>query len=622
MIGIARDVAARTGAAMAATAPAPVPAGSDGTLAIELQAPADCPRYLGRAIRGVDPDAPTPAWMRERLRRAGIRSVSALVDITNYVMLEHGQPLHAFDLDRLAPPVAVRGASSGEALTLLSGDQVALDDAVLVVADASGPVALAGIMGGQPTAVGAGTRDIFLEAAHFTPAAIAGRARRYGLHTDSSHRFERGVDFEAPRAASERATQLVLSICGGTAGPINEAVAPEALPQRPPIELRRQRLEGLLGWAIEPERVTGLLERLGTRPEPTEAGWQVRPPSWRFDMAREVDLVEEVARLYGFDNVPEHALRAPLHVAAAPEQHIPDRQLRGTLVERGYHEAINYAFVDPDLQQRLDPDAEPLPLANPLSAELAVMRTSLWPGLLAALQRNQHRQQERVRLFEHGTVFRGRLDDLAQIPTLAALCAGPRYPEQWDAPRRRADFFDVKADLEALIAQTGAPEAFAFEPAAHPALHPGQSARIRRDGEPVGWLGTLHPEHADALDLDGAPVLFELSQAALSAAALPSFQPLSRYPSIRRDLAVLVDDAVPAGDLLAAARAAAGDYAVAGRLFDIYRGQGVPEGQKSVAMGLILQDYSRTLTDRDVEDVVAGVVARLQHEFGASLRGE
>ena len=345
-------------------------------------------------------------------------------------------------------------------------------------------------------------------------------------------------------------------------------------------------------------------------------------PSWRFDMAREVDLVEEVARLYGFDNVPERPLRAPLHVATAPERHIPDRQLRGTLVERGYHEAINYAFVDPQLQQRLDPEAEPLPLANPLSAELAVMRTSLWPGLLSALQRNQHRQQERVRLFEHGTVFRGRLDDLAQIPTLAAVCAGPRYPEQWDAPRRRADFFDVKADLEALIDQTGAPEAFAFEPASHPALHPGQSARIRRDGEAVGWLGTLHPEHADALDLHSAPVLFELTQAALSAAALPSFQPLSRYPSIRRDLAVLVDEAVPAGDLLATARAAAGGYAVDGRLFDIYRGKGIPEGQKSVAIGLILQDYSRTLTDHDVDEVVAGVVARLQHEFGASLRGE
>ncbi|MFW6278304.1 MAG: phenylalanine--tRNA ligase subunit beta [Halorhodospira sp.] len=622
MLGIARDVAARTGAALADPQPEPIAAACDERLPIELHAPEDCPRYLGRVIRGVNPQAPTPLWLRERLRRAGIRSVSALVDITNYVMLERGHPLHAFDRNRLTPPISVRRAMSGETLTLLSGDAIELDDGVLVIADATGPVAFAGVMGGQATAVSDGTTDIFLEAAHFNPATIAGRARRYGLHTDSSHRYERGVDFEASRAASERATALILAICGGTPGPINEATDIEALPQRRPIELRRQRLEQLLGWSIDPAHVSGLLQRLGTEPEVTTAGWLIQPPSWRFDMEREVDLIEEVARLYGFDNVPERPLKAPLHVANAPEQTLGDRQLRATLVERGYHEAIHYAFVDPQLQQRLEPETEALPLANPLSAELAVMRTSLWPGLLTSVQRNQHRQHERVRLLEQGRVFRGSLDELAQTPMLAGVCAGPRLPEQWDTSRRRVDFFDVKADVEALIAATGAPAAFTFEAAAHPALHPGQSARIRRDGRSVGWLGTLHPEHADALELQGAPVLFEIELEALTQAALPCFRPISRYPSIRRDLAVIVDEDVPAGDLLAAARAAAGTYAVDGWLFDVYRGKGIPEERKSVAMGLILQDYYRTLTDHDVDEVMAGVVARLQEQFGASLRGE
>ncbi|MBK1725842.1 phenylalanine--tRNA ligase subunit beta [Halorhodospira neutriphila] len=622
MVGVARDVAAITGAAFTPPQPPAVPPAGDETVPVELHAPTDGPRYCGRVIRGVDPQAPSPLWLRERLRRAGIRSVSALVDITNYVLLEHGQPLHAFDLARLAPPIAVRHAASGEALTLLGGERIELDSDVLVIADRSGPVALAGIMGGAETAVGEATTDVFLESAFFAPAAIAGRARRYGLHTDASHRYERGVDFEAARRASERATALILEICGGTPGPLAEAVEPSALPERPAVELRRRRLEGLLGWTPNGEQVAAMLERLGTRPEATAEGWRVQPPSWRFDLEREVDLVEEVARLYGYDALPERPLEAPLHVAAAPERQLGEDALRATLVERGYFEAITYAFVDPQLQRRLDPEAEALPLANPLSAELAEMRTSLWPGLLTALQHNQHRQHERVRLFEHGCVFRGSLDRLAQTPTLAGVCAGPLLPEQWDAPRRAVDFFDAKADVEALIERTGAGEAFRFRAAEHPALHPGQSARIERDGRPVGWLGTLHPEHAKALELDGAPVLFELEQAAVGAAALPAFTPISRYPSIRRDLAVLVDEAVAAGELLSAAREAAGATLADARLFDVYRGKGVPEGAKSVAMGLILQDYSRTLTDQDVDDVLKGVVACLEERFGASMRGE
>ena len=622
MVGIARDVAARTDAPTAPFAPQPVAAQSDDTVAVHLNAPQDCPRYAGRVIRGVDPTAPTPLWMRERLRRAGLRSVSALVDITNYVLLESGQPLHAFDLNRLAPPINVRRARSGESLTLLGGDTVELDDGVLVIADETGPVAFAGVMGGQSTAVDDHTTDVFLEAAHFAPSIIAGRARRYGLHTDASHRFERGVDFETPEPAAERATELILAICGGIAGRTTVTEEPSALPARDPIELRHERLEGLLGWSIDSHRVLSMLEHLGTEPEATTSGWQVTPPSWRFDLEREVDLIEEIARLYGYDQVPERPLEAPLHVADAPEQTLEDYELRRILVERGYHEAIHYAFVDPSLQERLQPQRTRLPLANPLSAELAEMRTSLWPGLLQSVHRNQARQHERVRLFECGRTFQGTLSELAQTPTLAGVCAGARYAEQWDAPRRSVDFFDVKADVEALLALTGAADTFTFEAAEHPALHPGQSACIRRNGEPVGWLGALHPQHAKALELHGNPVLFEIELSALLEARLPHFQAISRYPSIRRDLAVLVDESVAAGDLLSQARDAAGAQAVDGRIFDVYRGKGVPDGQKSVAMGLILQDYSRTLTDRDVDGVIDSVVKRLEQRFGASLRGE
>ncbi|MBK1734440.1 phenylalanine--tRNA ligase subunit beta [Halorhodospira abdelmalekii] len=622
MIGVAREVAAITEAPLNVQRPPAVGAGCEDRVAVELAAAPDCPHYCGRVIRTINARAETPLWMRERLRRAGIRCVSAVVDITNYVLLEFGQPMHAFDLGRLAPPVVVRRARSGESLTLLGGESVALDEEVLVITDRSGPIAFAGVMGGASTAVSDETRDVFLEAAFFNPATVAGRARRFGLHTDASHRFERGVDFAIARHACERATSLIIEICGGVPGPLQETSELSELPQRAPITLRRERLEGLLGWSLEPATVSAMLKRLGTEPEETPFGWRAQPPSWRFDLAREVDLIEEIARLYGYDAIPEHPLQAPLHVASAPEQQLGSEDLRQTLVERGYFEAITYAFVDPALQQRLDPECPPLSLANPLSSELAVMRTSLWPGLLKAMQHNQHRQHERVRLFEHGCVFRGSLDQLQQPAMLAGACCGPFYPEQWDGSRRGVDFYDLKADLEALIARTGAASEFTFQGARHPALHPGQCARIERAGRPVGWLGTLHPEHAAALELQGQPVLFEIALEALSEAELPAFRPISRYPAIRRDLALVVADTVPAGELLKAAQAAAGSLAVDAVLFDVYRGQGVPEGSKSIAMGLILQDYSRTLRDEDVEQAMRCVVDCLQSAYQASLRGE
>lgn len=622
MLGVAREVAAITDSQVTAAGPIAVGADRRDTVPVELASPTDCPRYCGRVIRAIDPQAPSPLWLRERLRRAGIRSVAAVVDITNYVLLELGQPMHAFDLNKLQPPIVVRRAIAGEQLELLGGEQqVELDEDVLVITDQSGPIAFAGVMGGAATAVNEQSEDIFLEAAFFNPATIAGRARRFGLHTDSSHRFERGVDFAIAATACERATSLICEICGGSPGPLSDTFEHDAMPRRDPIELRHERLEGLLGWSLEPQAVTAMLERLGTDPQSLPEKWHIQPPSWRFDLEREVDLIEEVARLYGYNAIPERPLQAPLHVSSVPEQQLSANDLRQTLVERGFFEAITYAFIDPGLQHRIDPHNEPLPLANPLSTELAVMRTSLWPGLLKAMQYNQHRQHERVRLFEQGCVFRGDLDNLTQPPHLAGVCSGPRFTEQWDSSRREVDFFDVKADMEALLARTGAPRSFTFRAANHPTLHPGQSARIERYGEPVGWLGTLHPEHAAALELNGNVVLFELDQAALTIAELPSFQPISRYPAIRRDLALLVGDEVSAGELLDTARETVGELLVDAVIFDIYRGKGVPEGSKSVAMGLILQDYYRTLTDTEVEQITGAVIQQLQDQYQASLRG-
>ncbi len=622
VLGIAREVAAGAGSGPLAEPEVPaVPAVHDEQLEVRLDAPAECPRYCGRVIRGVNAAAPTPSWMRERLRRAGLRSVSAVVDVTNYVLLEYGQPLHAFDLDKLRGPVHVRLAAPGEPLTLLGGQQVALDDDVLVIADANGPVAMAGVMGGENTAVDTGTRDLFLESAFFAPQRIIGRARRYGLHTDASHRFERGVDPDGPARAAERATALILELCGGEPGPLVETASADHLPARRPVRLRRERLASVLGWRLDDAVVEGALAALGMAPETRDDGWLTHPPGWRFDIEREEDLIEEVARLVGYNAIPEVRMAVPMGLPRLPETRVERDAVAHTLVERGYFEAITYAFVDPEWQRRLLPDTPALPLANPLSSEMAVMRTSLWPGLTAAARHNHHRQHERVRLFEIGRLFHGGLDDLSQPMVVAGLAMGPAMPEQWGAATPVVDFYDVKADVEAVLAQTRDAAAFTFASGEHPALHPGQCARVLRDGEPMGWLGRLHPAHAQAIDLPDATILFELSLEALAPARLPRFTPLSRFPSIRRDLALVVDEAVSVGALTAAAREEAGDQVVEIRVFDVYRGKGVPKGRKSIAMGLILQDYSRTLTDRDVDDVVGRVVRRLEGAFAAILRG-
>ncbi|TCZ88075.1 phenylalanine--tRNA ligase subunit beta [Lysobacter sp. N42] len=618
--GIAYDVAAATGAQVAPLETHPVDTRSQAEMEISLDAGAAAPRYCGRVIEGVDATRPTPAWMAERLRRSGIRPVSLLVDVTQYVMIELGQPMHAFDRATLHGPVGVRQARDGEALKLLDGRDVVLDPQFLVVTDADRAVALAGIMGGFDTRVTDATRDVFLESAHFAPDAVIGRGRRLGLHTDASHRFERGVDPELPRQAIEYATRLILDIAGGRAGPVVEAELAEHLPRPQAIRLRRERLARVLGQRVSDADVERILRGLGLQVDASETGWSVTPPTRRFDIAIEEDLIEEVARVHGYDAVPTTLPAGPASVGAATEARVEPGHLRRALAARDYREAINYAFVDAAWLEAWSLAEGAVALANPLSAELAVMRTSLLPGLVAALGRNAARQQPRVRLFELGNVFHAAGDGEAPRHTqrIAAVACGTADAEQWGLGTRAVGYHDLKGDLESLAALSGA--VLAFERSARPWGHPGRSADVLLDGRVVGWIGQLHPRLQQALGIDVDVVAFEVDLDAVQQRALPRAEGLSRYPSVRRDLAFVVAEGVAWAGVEAAVRAAAGPSLREVVLFDVYRGKGVETGFKSIAMGLILQEKNRTLTDRDVDAVVGDVVAALQREHGATIR--
>ena len=616
--GIAFDVAAALGSTVEPLDAAPVAAASEATMAIALQAGEAAPRFVGRVLEGVDATAATPAWMAERLRRSGVRPLSFLVDVTQYVMLELGQPMHAYDRDLLVGPIGVRFAREGERLALLNGTEATLDPQFLAITDADRVVGLAGIMGGADTKVTDATRNVFLEAAHFAPAAIIGRSRKLGLHTDAGHRFERGVDPELPRIAVERATRLILGIAGGSPGPVIEAVLPQHLPQPQVIQLRRARLARVLGVQVTDAEVERILRALGLGVETTADGWRVTAPTRRFDLAIEEDLIEEIARIQGYDAIPTSLPGGATRLVAASETRVPEHDLRELLVARDFLEAINYAFVGAawlDAWQMRDVG---LPLANPLSAELGVMRPALLPGLVAALGRNAARQQPRVRLFEIGKVFAGGNDAPVETLRIAAVACGGATAEQWGVGARALDFHDLKGDLEAVAAQAGA--TLAFQPSAPPHAHPGRSADVLRDGVRIGWIGQLHPRLQQALGLDVDVLAFELDLVPLLARPLPRARALSRFPSVRRDLAFVVPEAVSWAALEAGVRAAAGASLREVRLFDRYVGKGVETGFKSLAMALILQDDSRTLTDRDVDAVVASVVAALEQEHGAAIR--
>ena len=641
LAGVAREVGVINRVPVCVPPLAPVAATWDDRFPVELLAPAACPRYACRVVRNINPAAETPLWMRERLRRAGLRPIHPVVDVTNHVLLELGQPLHGFDLAKLAGGIRVRLANPGEPLTLLNGETVELTADTLVIADADQAVALAGIMGGAATAVSATTRDILFESAYFAPTHISGKARRYGLHTDASHRFERGVDPELQVRALERATALLLAISGGEPGPIVEAVVPDQLPARQRHGLRRERIRRLLGLSLDDAAIVDILTRLGMELTPTAAGWEVLAPSSRFDLVHEADLIAEIGRVHGYTRIPASHAAASSATKAPPETAFDLDRARLALVDRGYHEVITYSFVSPELQARLDPEQRHLLLANPLSADLSAMRTSLWPGLLQAARGNLARQQGRLRLFESGLRFRQDASGLRQEPMLAGLILGTAGPEQWGEAARPGDFFDLKADVEALLGLTGAPGTFRFLPTEHPALHPGQAARIARravpapafpedpattgdlaetGGQTLGLIGMLHPALAAELDIGGNAYLFELDLTGLRNGVLPAFSPISRFPAIRRDLALLVDRDLPYQRLRDTLMDAAGEWLRELILFDVYEGDRLPPGTKSFALGLILQATSQTLTDQEVETTLSRILERLGLELGAKLR--
>ncbi len=617
--GLAREVGVLNRKTVTGPADTPVPAVTKRQRSVQLAAPAGCPRYVGRIIDDVDLTRPTPLWLRERLRRAGVRSINVAVDITNYVMLEFGQPMHAFDNAKLRGDIVVRNARAGERLMFLDGQERELEPDMLTITDDSGVVAMAGVMGGLGTSISTATRSVFLEAAHFVPSAIMGRGRRLGLQTDAGQRFERGVDPVLPARAMERATDLLLSCCGGQAGPVVDTAAAGALPAPAPVTLRHTRLTRLIGVEIPAEVVTDILRRLGFTFAATAGNWQVTPPSFRFDISREVDLIEEVARVYGFGKIPSQKLggRVGMHQGG------PDARVRGwrrVLVERGYQEAVTFSFTDATYQDLVLGAGAALALRNPIASDLGVMRRSLLPGLLGAMAFNLKRQQTRLKLFEIGRAFLQENGKIRQPLLLAGACFGNNYPEQWGIASEPADFFAVKSDVEAILGAVGIYSRVAWLPDTKPTLHPGQNANIIINNQIVGYISSIHPQVLTALDFPGAVLVYELDIDHLPARGTPHFQPVSKFPSLRRDLAVVVDYDLPAQKVLDVAATAAGEALTNLELFDVYHGEGIDLGKKSLALGLTFQATSSTLTDEAVESVINTVLSALRDEFGATLR--
>ena len=615
ILGIAREVAAMTGAPLRPPATAPVPATSSAVHRVRVEDAGACPRFASRVIEGVDPSAPTPEWMKTRLERSGIRAISSIVDVTNYVMLELGQPLHAYDRALLEGDVVVRFARPQEQLLLLNGETLDLEPDLLMVCDERKPLGLAGIMGGEYSGIATTTRDVFLEGAFWSPAVIQGKMRRLGFASDAGHRFERGVDFELPPAAVERATELIVAICGGRAGPLQDVVGP--LPARAPVRVRASRVQRLLGIALSTETIAGIFTRLGFAFARDGDAFVVTPPSYRFDLALEEDFAEEIARTHGYENIPAAPARHASTMLPLPEARPGPSLARARLVARDWQEVVTFGFVDEAVERSLDPSGAPIRVLNPIASHLSVMRRTLLPGLLETLSTNLKRKASRVRVFECGRVFReARADPAVQPLRVGGLAFGDALPAQWGEAARTVDLFDVKGDLEALVA----PRRLTTERETYPWLHPGRSARVRIDGEDAGWLGELHPRLARQFEIPRPPIAFELDLAVVGARPLPVVVPMSKQPVVRRDIAVVVDDAVPAQAILDALDAARPPHVEAVRLFDAYRGAGLPSGRKSLAILVLMQDTARTLTDADIDATVAGFIALLEQRFDAVLR--
>jgi phenylalanyl-tRNA synthetase beta chain len=618
--GLAREMAALNDCPLTAHPQQPVTATLTDIFPVQMQAPQACPRYVGRVIRGIAANAKTPLWMQEKLRRSGLRSIHPVVDITNYVMLELGQPLHAFDLQQLSAGIQVRFAQPQEKIVLLDGQEITLTETTLVIADANQPQAIAGIMGGAATAVSGLTRDIFLESAFFSPLAIASALRGLRIQSDAAYRFERGVDYQLPVTAMERATALLLTICGGQAGPLQETISQADLPQPIVIDLRRQRISRVLGIQLIDEEVVTILQRLGMQVKPNSAGWQVTVPSYRFDLNIEVDLLEELARLYGYHHLPASKPHTTLNLILPSEQHLSPTRIRTALVDKGYNEVITYSFVPPFLHTLLNAHQPALKLNNPISSDMAVMRTNVWPGLLQVAMYNQRRQQPRVRVFEIGLCFTQEEGQLRQRIKLGGVATGTAYPQQWGMQQRMVDFFDIKSDLEALLGLTTGEKEWQFHPGQHTALHPHQTAEIRVKDQTIGYLGALHPSHQHTLELQGAVFLFELDWEMIQQGQLPHYRPLSKFPAIRRDLALVVAQDIAIQPIYQEILRIAGDLLQQVQLFDIYQGKGIEVGKKSLALSFTFQHASRTLVEEEVNALLQKIVRGLQEIWGAKLR--
>lgn len=623
MRGLAREVAVLNNShsnAPEISAVKPVLADS---VNVDVQAPKACPVYVSRIIRDVNVNVVTPTWMQEKLRRSGIRSVDPIVDITNFVMLEQGQPMHAFDLEKVKDGITVRFANADEPLTLLDGNEVKLKENTLVIADSEKALVIAGVFGGENSGVNNETTDILLESAFFAPDAIRGRARQYGLHTESSHRFERGVDPQFQVLAMERASALVLEICGGTPATVHSIRAKDEMPKAPEIMLRKNKVDSLLGVHFEDEQIVSILKLLGCSIEVANQGWMVTAPSWRFDLNIEVDLIEEIGRIYGYNNIANQAPRAGLKMNEHHEASLSLKNVRNLLVARGFYEAITYSFVEPKLQQTIVPNIKPIMLPYPISQDMSAMRLSLIPGLLTTVAANQKRQQARVRVFEYGLKFvadETAENGVEQTPMLAGVICGNQYDEHWDIPTKPADFFDLKADLEAIFELTGNASSYKFKRSEHASMHPGQTAEIFKDGVSIGFIGTIHPQVEKAFALNSKAIAFEITWDAIATRKVPEAINISKFTTNRRDIAVIVDAAISADDIIAECRNAGGQLLTQVNLFDVYQGEGVATTDKSLAIALTLQAQDRTLEDEDIAAVVAKVLTALKTKFNAELR--
>ena len=624
--GLSREISAITTAKINLPKINPIEARSKNTLPVYVFAKAECPRYVGRMIQGINATAETPVWLKERLSRSGIRSISIVVDVTNYVMLELGQPLHAFDLDKINGQIQVRISAQNEKISLLDGTDKVLDQETLVIADELSPLAIAGVMGGLDSSVTLETKNIFLESAFFSPATIARQRQTYQLNSDSAHRFERGVDPTIQREAIERATKLIIEIAGGVPGEIVEESSESNLPGIREIQLALSQVSAVLGMEISANDIEKIFKSLHFDFKKVKDGmandeaWIVTVPSYRFDLTIPEDLIEEIARLYGYDRIPTYSLSSRLQATVSNQPINKLHKLKQLMSDLGYHEIITYSFVDSNLQNLLDPHEDPVTLLNPMSAEMGVMRTNLWPGLLSTMLYNKSRQQNRIRLFETGLCFLKRGDQISQEPKVAGLMTGYAYPEQWGITARSCDFYDMKGDVENIIRSACGQSEITFKPANHPALHPGRTAEINLNDKKIGIVGDLHPSVKQAMDVSDSVILFEIDQNMIEMSKKIDVQEISKFPEIRRDIAILVKHTIPSKDIQDTIKSVAGNWLKDVFIFDVYCGKGISPDVKSIAVGLIFQHPTRTLVDDEIADLTGRIVAALTGQLGAELR--